>query len=196
MAKRKAKSKVEPIEEVQESFPGIDAAPSEESKKKRSGYFIPLTEDGMIDATRLKGDTERIEAVRRALNMAGDAPTVAPAMRINPEMAGYLYDGVSRIIQLAGKQFLKWPEEFAVLVKYDDEAKEKLGPPTTAVLERLAPMWLAKHQDVAMLAVALATETQRMIQNAGLEYVRTHPKVIPPETKSNGHAELRPIREQ
>jgi hypothetical protein len=72
---------------------------------------------------------------------------------------------------------------------YDEKAKEKLGPPTTAVLERFAPVWLAKNQDLAMLGVALATETQAMIQRAGTQYALMHPELFK-SVKPNGGASM------
>lgn len=185
MAKRKEKTIVEDAPDNLETG-DLDGKP--EKEKKRSGYFIPLTDDGELDIARLRGDTARVDAVRAALNAQGDAGAAIPAFKVNPELPGYLYDGLSKLIQTVGTNFLHWPADFAALMKYSDASKAKLGPPTAAIIERYSPMWLAKNQDLAMLGVSLATETQTMIQQAGIAYARLRPELSVKPVKPNGNA--------
>jgi hypothetical protein len=173
--------------------PPVFASPFDEKPKreKRLGVFIPFNPDGSLDEKRLKGDYDKIDQVKRALNLAPGAATeqVKSGMEVSNDFVRGMYSAVEMLLQRAGVLFLKWPHELASGMKYSEEQKDKLTPPTKALIEKLAPTWLVKHQEIATFAVVFTAVTQEMVQNALVQYVRNNPQMVQAgatETKPNG----------
>lgn len=178
----------EPVaEQVMETGASSDS-PSEKPEKVRKGVFIPFNEDGSVDTKRLAGNDWKIEAARKAIaSHTGLSEAKVSGMEVSDDMVRGLYRGFEVLLQRAGVMFLKWPKDLAVLIAYSDAQKAKLVPPTKVVMEKFAPSWLVKHQEIATLAIVLAAETQDMIQNALQQYIALHPELIASPIKPNGH---------
>jgi hypothetical protein len=161
-------------------------SPTEVKGGRKTGIFLPLNEEGGIDIKRLRGEDWKLDAARRAL---GTAPGEKPAgLSINEDFVRGLYRGFEVTLQRIGTLFLKWPADLASLIAYSDEQKNKLVPPTKAVIEKFAPRWLINHQEIATLAVILSAETHEMITRALTIYVSAHPELLQPKVRPNGHS--------
>lgn len=129
---------------------------------------------------------ESVATDATALEMIGLASaeqTAPPMMTIDRSAIPTLYDGVAMVISSAGRIFLKWPRDLCVLMKYSDAQKERLKEPTAKVIEKRAPKWLIENQDVVALALAFASCTKEMVENAVIVYATTHQ---PPQQPVNG----------
>jgi hypothetical protein len=187
-AKRKPVEPIEPEPELEASRTPAD----EETREKRArgkGVFLPIQEDGSVDFKRLRGEDWKVDAARKALQLSGGGDAVKEGVQVSEDFVRGLYSGVEAAIQGVGTMFLKWPKDLASKMVYSDLQKTRLLPPTKAVIEKLAPAWLIKHQEIATLAVVLAAETQAMVKNALVLYIEDHPELLrqaePP--KPNGH---------
>jgi hypothetical protein len=179
----------EPAPIVEETTVSVKASETEKPDKKRTGVFLPLNEDGTIDDKRLRGETWRIDLARQAVANSADAEKKAPGLEVSTDFVNGLYTGFETALQRVGVLFLKWPKDLAGLMRYSAEQRAKLVPPTKAVIEKLAPSWLIKNQEIVTLAVVLAAETQNMVFAALGEYVKMHPELMTePPKPVNGHA--------
>lgn len=150
--------------------PGDDTDYGTVSTRGKKGVYIPLTPEGTIDQGRFRPKN------RAAFDFAlKNSPTfsssTAPAFVMDRDSIGLLYDGVAMSLQAVGKILFKWQKELTDHLVYTDEQKEHLKEPTAKVIEKYAPEWLLKHQELVMLAMVFSTETKRMVENAASQYV-------------------------
>jgi hypothetical protein len=179
----------EPASIAEEATVNVKTSEPEKSDKKRTGIFLPLNDDGTIDDKRLRGETWRIDLARKAVASSIPGSEKPAGIQVSNDFVNGLYTGFETVLQRVGVLFLKWPKDLAGLMKYSDEQRAKLVPPTKAVIEKLAPSWLINNQEIVTLAVVLAAETQNMVFGALGEYVKLHPELMPqPSKPTNGHA--------
>jgi hypothetical protein len=174
---------------------------SPDDKPRARGVYIPLTADGQVDEARIK-HPEKFEEARRALGMMpGEFVSAQPYLKpssidVDPNFVRGIYRAVEVSLQWIGSSFLKWPHDLAAQMRYTEEQKDRLVPPTKAVIEKLAPAWLVKHQEIATLAVIFAAETQSMVENALRGYVALHPELVKPSEPAPAKPNGRSITEE
>lgn len=151
--------------------PGDDSDYSTASTKARKGVYVPLTPDGMIDAARFK-PAQKSSFEYALKNSPSVSSSATPAFVMDRESIGLLYDGIAMSLQAVGKMFFKWPVELTQHLVYTEEQKEHLKEPTAKVIEKYAPEWLLKHQEVIMLAMVFSQETKAMVESAATQYSR------------------------
>jgi hypothetical protein len=179
----------EPASIAAETTFDVKMPETEKPEKKRTGVFLPLNDDGSVDDKRLRGETWRLDLAKQALARLPGGVEKTPGIEISTDFVQGLYTGFETVLQRVGVLFLKWPKDLAGLMKYSAEQRAKLVPPTKAVIEKLAPTWLIKNQEIVTLAVVLAAETQNMVFAALGEYVKLHPELMTESPKPvNGHA--------
>lgn len=177
-----------PLPGMEEFSPIPDEKKPDRTRKR--GIFVPINEDGGLDQTRLRGDTAKMDEVRKALAMEpGGAYLAKPAVDVNPEFVRGLYKGVEFALGFAGRRFLKWPQELTAELHYSPQQLDKLESPTKTVIEKISPKWLAKHQEIATLAVVFTAVTTEMVQDGLRAFVAKHPEIVQQQIKPNGHAE-------
>lgn len=159
------------------------------NRTRKRGVFVPLTESGDLDMQRVRADN-KLDDARKAL--AIEPGSGKPAVEVNPDFVRGLYKGVEFVIGFAGGRFLHWPHELTAELHYSADQLDKLESPTKTVIEKLSPKWLAKHQEIATLAVVFTAVTTEMVQAGLRSFIIKHPEMIqvqPAVIKPNGHAE-------
>jgi len=160
--------------------------PPSRVKKPRLGFYIPLTEDGVLDGDRVS-DTAALEKIRKAL--AVPLPAEQPKLHLNPQFVPYAYSLLELAIQWGGGLFLKWPLELRQEMYFEAKDKENLVAPTVACLEEHCPPWLLSNQGTAALAIALSQAVNNMVLNGTARYVEKKKlELQSPPAKPNGHA--------
>lgn len=149
---------------------GDDSSDGRGKSKRRPKLTVPLTDSGEVDFSRMTSDQKE----KYAIAFGQPTGTPSPDLAINRDFIPHLYDAISMAIQYIGKKQLHWPDDLTVLMKYSNEQKERLTEPTARVIEKYAPKWLAQNQDVAMLCMAFTTCTKEMVENALVEWQKTH----------------------
>jgi hypothetical protein len=148
--------------------------------KHRPNLRIPITEEGVIDMSRIK-DPAVLEKARAALGMeGGSVAATVETPKVPREFIGPLYDGIAWVIGWTCQK-AKWPkiltpEEMVIFranMKYSDEFKEKAAEPTAALIDKHVgnsklAKWLMEHSELAVLAKLFAEGTTEMMNNASL----------------------------
>ena len=140
------------------------------TKRKRKGAFVPLTEDGQLDAARVK-NPEVIEEIRAALAVA--PAESAEKQHIDRALVGPLIDAYTVLIK-QGSRLLKFPMEARELIAFDSEQRDAMTEPIGALLDKYAPALLSKNQELAAFLLVMGAQTQRSLMRAMVLYSATH----------------------
>lgn len=140
-------------------------------RTKKRAVFVPLTIEGKLDVDRVR-DTAEIEQARSALGVV-DPATIPekPKPTIRKEYILPAYSLLEIVIRFAGRKLLKWPDELAMEMKFDEKKKEALVEPTSAIISNYAPGWLIDNQDMAALGMLLTDAIDDMINQGVARYV-------------------------
>lgn len=172
------------------------------NRARSKGIYIPVTEDGKLDTTRIR-DAAGVERARIALTGSAkpeaEKPVDVKPLDINPNTILIAYSLLEVVVQKAGKYFLKWPTDLTDEMHFSPEKKQALVAPTTAVIQKYSHKlgWLAENQEVTALGMALADAVNDMVEHGVLRYqlklrdaqTVEQPRHIPPPTPIRGMSE-------
>ncbi len=170
--------------------PSAPAPAIPKGRTKKRAVFVPLTTDGKLDVDRVR-DSAELEAARSALGVV-DPATLPPAVKptIRKEYILPAFSLLEVAIRFLGKQVLKWPNELTVEMHFDEQKKQAMVEPTSAIIATYAPGWLIENQDMAALGAMLTDAIDDMINKGVARYqakVRAaqnpQPPPIPPQAE-------------
>jgi hypothetical protein len=134
---------------------------------------LQLNDDGSIAWDRLReSNRERTEKLlAQWLNdpkLAEKLGVKKPIVEIfSAEYAGSIYDVVGKVEAMLAPRITGMPVHIAQAVfTYTAEEKAMLAGPTAAIINKWAPLWLAKFQEEIQLALLLTTITAAKFQLA------------------------------
>jgi hypothetical protein len=135
-------------------------------KGKRKGAFVPLTDDGQLDAARVK-DPETLEQIRAALALT-PASGVAKE-KIDRSLVPLLIEAYTVILR-QGSRLLKFPDEVRERVRFDNKQVENMTEPIGRMLDKFAPALLAQNQEIAAFVAVMVMESQKSLVRAVVEH--------------------------
>lgn len=164
--------------------PAPDAEPTR-IKTKRRGFYVPITPDGTLDASRIT-DPTTFEKLKATLNVAEPAKEEKESsVKINRNVIPLAYNLLESGIQKVGIIVLKWPKDLADEMYFSVEKKEALIEPTALLIEKYSPAWLISNQELAMFCMAFTDAVQDMVQNGAARYIAKQ-QIIEKEQPTNG----------
>jgi len=143
----------------------------------------------------VSNDADALEMIGLAAGQAETTP-----ITVDRDSIPLIYDTIAMVIKTSGRLFLKWPPQLCAFMNYTEEQKEKLKEPTAKVIEKRAPAWVVKNQDVLALLMAFSAITKEMMTNAIVQWqisVRSQSAVVdrgPEVEPTNGVGQATPAQ--